>query len=42
MYKRIDGNNVIFNDSEFQKNKYKFNIIFKNLSSPELELYRDE
>ena len=42
MYKRIDGNNVIFNDSEFQKDKYKFNIIFKNLSSPELELYSDE
>jgi len=42
MYKRIDGNNVIFNDSQFQKDKYKFNIIFKNLSSPELELYSDE
>ena len=42
MYKRIDDNNVIFNDSEFQKDKYKFSIIFKNLSSPELELYSDE
>ena len=42
MYKRINSNNAIFNDSEFQKDKYKFNIIFKNLSSPELELYSDE
>ena len=42
MYKRIDGNNKIFNNSDFQKDKYKFNIIFKNLPSPELELYSDE
>ena len=42
MYKRIDGNNKIFNSEEFQKDKYKFNIILKNLPSPELELYSDE
>ena len=42
MYKKIDSNNSIFNNSEFQKDKYKFNIILKNLSSPELELYSDE
>ena len=32
----------MFNSSEFQKDKYKFYIILKNLSSPELELYSDE
>ena len=42
MYKKIDRNNIIFNSTEFQKDKYKFNIIFKNLPSPELELYSDE
>ena len=42
MYKKIDSNNSIFNDNEFQKDKYKFNIIFRNLPSPELELYSDE
>ena len=42
MYKKIDRNNNIFNSSEFQKDKYKFYIILKNLESPELELYSDE
>jgi predicted GNAT family acetyltransferase len=42
MYRKIDKNNSVFNDSEFQKDKYKFNIILKNLPSPELELYSDE
>ena len=34
--------NEIFSSDEFQKDKYKFNLILKNLSSPELELYSDE
>ncbi len=42
MYKKIDGNNNVFNSLEFQKDKYKFNIIIRNLYSPELELYSDE
>ena len=31
-----------FNSNEFQKDKYKFNLILKNLPSKELELYSDE
>jgi len=42
MYKKIQPNNEIFNSKEFQKDKYKFNLILKNLPSPELELYSDE
>jgi predicted GNAT family acetyltransferase len=42
MYKKIEKDNKIFNSKEFLKDKYKFNLIFKNLSSPELELYSDE
>ncbi len=42
MYKKIEPNNKIFNSPDFQKDKYKFNIILKNLPSPELELYSDE
>ena len=42
MYKEIKSDNEIFNSNEFQKDKYKFNIILKNLSSLELELYSDE
>ena len=42
MYKKIEPDNKIFESAEFQKDKYKFNLIFKNLSSPELELYSDE
>ena len=42
MYKEIKSDNEIFNSNEFQNDKYKFNIIIKNLSSLELELYSDE
>ena len=42
MFKRITGDNQVFNSNEFQKDKYKFNIILKNLPSKELELYSDE
>lgn len=42
MYKKIEPNNRIFESNEFQKDKYRFNLIFKNLPSPELELYSDE
>ena len=42
MYKEIKPNNAIFESKEFQEDKYKFNIILKNLPSPELELYSDE
>ena len=42
MFKRITGDNQVFNSNEFQKDKYKFNIILKNLPSQELELYSDE
>ena len=42
MFKEIKPDNIIFNSQEFQKDKYKFNLIFKNLNSPELELYSDE
>lgn len=42
MFRRITGDNKIFEGDEFQKDKYKFNIILKNLPSPELELYSDE
>ena len=42
MYKEIKSDNEIFNSIDFQKDKYKFNIILKNLSSLELELYSDE
>ncbi|MBR3887718.1 MAG: GNAT family N-acetyltransferase [Clostridia bacterium] len=40
--KAIDKNNKIFESAEFKKDKYKFNIIFKNLDSETLELYSDE
>ena len=42
MFKPIKSNNKIFESEEFQNDKYKFNLILKNLSSPELELYSDE
>lgn len=42
MYKIIKPDNKIFKSEEFQKDKYKFNLIFKNLPSPDLELYSDE
>lgn len=40
--KKIDGSSSIFNNPEFLKDQFKFNIIFKNLSSYTLELYSDE
>ena len=42
MYKAIKSDNKIFESKEFQNDKYKFNLILKNLASPELELYSDE
>ena len=39
---RIDKNSAVFNLTEFIKDQYKFNIIFKNLDSPTLELHSDE
>ena len=42
MYKKIEKDNKIFRSEEFMKDKYKFNLIFKNLPSPDLELYSDE
>lgn len=40
--KEIDKNNKIFKSEEFEKDKYKFYIILKNLTSDQLELYSDE
>ena len=40
--KRIGNDNKIFSSPEFEKDKYKFNIIFKNFPSPDLELHSDE
>lgn len=40
--KRISPDNSVFNLDDFQKDKYKFNLILKNLTSRELELYSDE
>ena len=40
--KKINKDNRIFLSEEFQKDRYKFYIILKNLDSPELELYSDE
>lgn len=40
--KKIDANNKIFITDDFQKDKYKFSLILKNLTSPDLELYSDE
>ena len=42
LFKEIKPNNKIFKSVDFQKDKYKFNIILKNLPSPDLELYSDE
>lgn len=38
----ITKDNKIFQSTEFQQDKYKFDIIIKNLTSPTLELYSDE
>ena len=40
--KKIDKNSKVFSTSDFQKDKYKFSLILKNLPSPDLELYSDE
>ena len=40
--KKIDKDNKIFSSPEFQKEKYKFNILIKNLESKTLQLYSDE
>lgn len=40
--KKIDSNSKVFLTDDFQKDKYKFGLILKNLSSPDLELYSDE
>ena len=40
--KSIEPNNKIFLSEDFEKDKYKFHLILKNLPSPELELYSDE
>lgn len=42
MPKRIDKNNKIFNTSEYQKDKYKFNLITKILKGDNTLLYSDE
>ena len=42
MYKKIERNNKIFESTEFQKDKYKFNIVSKILSGDEVLLYSDE
>ena len=42
MYKKIEPNNKIFLSKDFEKDKYKFNLILKNLPSETLELYSDE
>ena len=42
MYKALKPDNMIFKSKEFQKDKYKFNLILKNLFSFELELFSDE
>jgi len=39
---QIDKNSCVFSLPEFIKDQYKFNLIFKNLDSPNLELYSDE
>lgn len=40
--KKIEANNKIFLSEDFQRDKYIFNLILKNLPSPDLELYSDE
>ena len=42
MYKKIERDNKIFESPEFQKDKYKFNIVSKILSGDEVLLYSDE
>ncbi len=40
-YKKIETNNKIFESFEFQKDKYKFNIVSKILAGDEVLLYSD-
>ena len=40
--KKIEPSNKIFLSEDFEKDKYKFHLILKNLPSPNLELYSDE
>ena len=42
MYKKIEPDNKIFDSAEFQKDKYKFNIVSKILAGDEVLLYSDE
>ncbi len=42
MYKKIEPNNKIFENAEYQKDKYKFNIVSKILAGEEVLLYSDE
>lgn len=42
MYKKIEPNNKIFKCDDFKRDKYKFNIVSKILSSNEALLYSDE
>ena len=41
MYKKIEPDNKIFESDEFQKDKYKFNIVSKILAGDEVLLYSD-
>lgn len=41
MYKKIEPDNKIFESFEFQKDKYKFNIVSKILAGDEVLLYSD-
>ena len=42
MYKWIKPNHKIFSGTDFQKDKYLYNIVLKILTSPNLVLYSDE
>ncbi len=42
MYKKIEPNNKIFKSTEFEKDRYKFNIVSKILAGDEVLLYSDE
>ena len=42
MYRKIEPNNKIFKSTEFEKDKYKFNIVSKILAGDEVLLYSDE
>ena len=42
LYKRIDKNNLIFQNSEFKKDKYKFYIALKILAYDKSIIYSNE